>query len=135
MQVDMEPFPKNMIDYDGKKVLIQPSVADKGKGKEVIIGDVRNTNENNKNSCRKVVAKKTLDGGETLKFTITTSNVGGKRRHVTRCGYLFYTSLTVRRTDADGLGHRRTVRIIPADGPATPRNHGDHIPSTHDDQK
>jgi hypothetical protein len=135
MQVDMEPFLINMIDFDGKKVLIRPSVADKGKGKEVIIGDVRNANENNKNSCKKVVVEKILDGGETLKFTITTSNARSKRRHVTRCEYLFYTSRTVRRTDADGPGHRRTVRIIPADGPAMPRNHGDHIPSTHDDQK
>jgi hypothetical protein len=39
MQVNMEPFPINMIDFDGKKFLIWPSVADKGKGKKVIIGD------------------------------------------------------------------------------------------------
>jgi hypothetical protein len=38
--VDTEPFPINMINFDGKKVLIIPSMADKGKGKEVIIGDV-----------------------------------------------------------------------------------------------
>jgi hypothetical protein len=29
-----------MINFDGKKVLIRPSTVDKGKGKEVIIGDV-----------------------------------------------------------------------------------------------
>jgi hypothetical protein len=29
----------NVIDSEGKKVLIRPSMADKGKGKEVIIGD------------------------------------------------------------------------------------------------
>jgi hypothetical protein len=39
MQVDTEPFPINVIEFDGKKVLIGPSAADKGKGKEVIIGD------------------------------------------------------------------------------------------------
>jgi hypothetical protein len=39
MQVDTEPFPINMINFNGKKVPIRPSAADKGKGKEVLIGD------------------------------------------------------------------------------------------------
>jgi hypothetical protein len=39
MQVDTEPFPVNVIDFEGKRDLIRPSMADKGKGKEVIIGD------------------------------------------------------------------------------------------------
>jgi hypothetical protein len=76
--VDTEPFPINMIDFDGKKVLIRPNVADKGKGKEVIIGDARKADENDKSSHRKVVAERTPDGGETLKVTITTSNTGGQ---------------------------------------------------------
>jgi hypothetical protein len=63
MQVDTEHFLMNMIDFEGKKVLIRPDMADKGKGKEVIIGDARKANENNKISCRKVVAEKTPDGG------------------------------------------------------------------------
>jgi hypothetical protein len=33
MQVDMEPFLINMINFDVKKVLIRPSASDKGKGK------------------------------------------------------------------------------------------------------
>jgi hypothetical protein len=80
MQVDTEPFPMNVIDFEGKKVLFQPSIADKGKGKEVIIGDARKADENNKISWRKVVAEKTPDGEETLKNTNTTSNTGGRRR-------------------------------------------------------
>jgi hypothetical protein len=63
MQVDMEPFPMNVIDFEGKKVLIRPGMADKGKGKEVIIDDARKADENNKISCRKVVVEKTPDGG------------------------------------------------------------------------
>jgi hypothetical protein len=78
VQVDTEPFPMNMIDFEGKKVLIQHSTADKEKGKEVIIGDARKVDENDKTSCRKVVAKKTPDGRETLKVTITTSGTRGK---------------------------------------------------------
>jgi hypothetical protein len=54
-----------MIDFKGKRVLIRSNTADKGKDKEVIIGNSREADGNNKISCRKVVAEKTPDGGET----------------------------------------------------------------------
>jgi hypothetical protein len=85
MQVDMEPFPMNVIDFEGRRVLIWPSTADKRKCKEVIIGGVQKADENNKISYRKVVTEKTPDGGETLKVTITTSGTGGKRMQADRC--------------------------------------------------
>jgi hypothetical protein len=62
MQVDMKPFPMNVIDFEGKKVIIRPSTSNKGKAKEVIIDDARKDDENNKIFCMKVVAEKTLDG-------------------------------------------------------------------------
>jgi hypothetical protein len=70
----------NMIDFEGKKVLVRPNTANKGKGKEIVIGNARETDENHKISCRKVVAEKTPDGGETLKVTIMTSGTGGQAR-------------------------------------------------------
>jgi hypothetical protein len=109
MRVDMENFPINIINFDGKKVLIRPSTADKGKGKEVIIGNAREADEITKSSCRKVVTERTPDEGETLKVTITTSNAGGRHRQQTRREHLFCASRTVRRTDADGPGHRWTI--------------------------
>jgi hypothetical protein len=38
-----DPFPvdMNMVELDGKKVLVQPSQAELSKGKEVIIGEER----------------------------------------------------------------------------------------------
>jgi hypothetical protein len=48
MQVDTEPFPMNMIDFEGKKVLIRPNTDDKEKGKKVIIGNIREADERNK---------------------------------------------------------------------------------------
>jgi hypothetical protein len=75
-QEDTKPFPVNMIDFKGKRVLIRPSTANKGKDKEVIIGNAREADGNNKISCRKVLVEKTPDGGETLKVTITTSGTG-----------------------------------------------------------
>jgi hypothetical protein len=107
--VDTEHFPINMINFDVKKVLIRPSTTDKGKGKEVIIGNAREADEITKRSCRKVVTERTPDGGEILKVIITTSNAGGRRRQQTRREHLFCASRTVRRTDTDGPGHRWTV--------------------------
>jgi hypothetical protein len=68
----------NMIDFEGNRVLIRPNTADKGKDKEIIIDNAREADGNHKIYCRKVVAKKTPDGGETLKVTITTSSAGGQ---------------------------------------------------------
>jgi hypothetical protein len=87
-----------MIDFKGKRVLIRPSTADKGKDKEVIIGNAREADGNNKISCRKVVAEKTLEGGETLKVTITTSGSGGQ---------------------AQTRGHAREPILRIADGPVS----------------
>jgi hypothetical protein len=78
MQVDTEPFPMNMIDFEGKKVLTRPNTADEGKGKEIVIGNAREAGGHHKISCRKVVAEKTPDGGETLKVTITASSTRGQ---------------------------------------------------------
>jgi hypothetical protein len=80
MQVDTEPFPMNMIDFEGKKVLVRPNTTNKGKCKEIVIGNAREADENHKISCRKVVAEKTPNGGETLKVTITAYGAGGQAR-------------------------------------------------------
>jgi hypothetical protein len=108
-------------------------MTDKGKDKEVIIGDERKADENNKNSCRKVVAGRTPDGGETLKVTITTSNAGGQAQAGNQA------RVPVLRT-ADGPTHRRRRFETSSDSPdnssgrsSKPRSHDDHIPSNHDD--
>jgi hypothetical protein len=78
MQVDTKPFPMNMIDFEGKRVMVRPNTADKGKDKEIIIGNAREADGNHKISYRKAVAEETPDGGETLKVTITTSGARGQ---------------------------------------------------------
>jgi hypothetical protein len=110
MQMDTEPFPMNMINFDDKKVLVRPSAADKGKGKEIIIGNPREADENTKISCRKVVAEKTPDGGETLKITIAASNAGGQAQTGSQA------RPPVLRI-ADGPAHRRGRSGTPPDGP------------------
>jgi hypothetical protein len=100
----------NMIDFKSKRVLIRPSTADKGKDKEVIIGNSREADGNNKISCRKVVVEKTPDGGETLKVTITNSGTGGQAQ--TRA----YTREPILRI-ADGPVPRRGRSVTSPDGP------------------
>jgi hypothetical protein len=67
MQVDTEPFPMNMINFEGKRILVRPNAANKGKDKEIIIGNTRETNDNHKISCRKVVAEKLPMEGRLLR--------------------------------------------------------------------
>jgi hypothetical protein len=98
----------NMIDFEGKKVLVRPNTADKGKDKEIVIGNAREADENHKIFCRKVVAEKTPDGGETLKVTITTSGTEGQARNKEQEPML--------RTP-DGPTHRRGRSGTPPDGP------------------
>jgi hypothetical protein len=107
MQVDTEFFPMNMIDFEGKKVLVRPNAADKGKGKEIFIGNARDADENHKISCRKVVAETTPDGGETLKVTITAYGTGGQARTKEQEPVL---------CTPDGPAHRRGRSGTPPDG-------------------
>jgi hypothetical protein len=43
MKLNKDPFPMNMnmVELEGKKVLVRPSQAEMTKGKEVIIGEER----------------------------------------------------------------------------------------------
>jgi hypothetical protein len=43
MKLDKDPFPANMnvVELDGKKVLVLPSQAESTKGNEVVIGEER----------------------------------------------------------------------------------------------
>jgi hypothetical protein len=78
-QEDMEPFPMNVIDFNGKKVLIRPNTADKGKDKEVIIGNAREA-----------------DGNKLQRW-------GGKHRQGDMRENPYYASRTVRCLGADDL--------------------------------
>jgi hypothetical protein len=51
----------NMIDFEGKRILVRPNTVDKGKDKEIIIGNTREVDGNHKISCRKVVAGTIVD--------------------------------------------------------------------------
>jgi hypothetical protein len=100
----------NMIDFEGKKVLVRPNTADKDKGKETIIGNAKEADGDRKVSCRKVVAEKTPDGGETLKVTITASSTGGQAQTGRQMQEPVLRIL-------DGPARRRGRSGTPPDGP------------------
>ena len=58
MQVDTQPFSINTIEPTSKKVLVRPEMADKGKGKSIIIGDPRTSNISQGGIARKASGKR-----------------------------------------------------------------------------
>jgi hypothetical protein len=62
-QKDTKPFPMNVIDFEGKKVIIRPGATDKGEGKEVIIGNARKDDENNRTFAGRWLPRRLLMEG------------------------------------------------------------------------
>jgi len=78
MQVDKTPFPIHTLELNNPKVLLRPEQAEGAQGKNVVIGDPRPMNANNKILAREVVKEKTDDGKGTLKITIRNPRLGVK---------------------------------------------------------
>ena len=78
MQIDKQPFPMNTLGLEGKKVLIQPEVAESANKNNVAVGEPRNNKESNKVLGRAIVLGKQPDGKETLKITIKNPALGGQ---------------------------------------------------------
>jgi hypothetical protein len=67
MQVDTQPFLVNTIELTCKKVLVRPEMADKDKGKGIVIGDPRMSIISQKEIAQKASdekAKKSEDAGD-----------------------------------------------------------------------
>jgi hypothetical protein len=76
MQVDKTPFP--VLELNNPKVLLRPDQAEGAKGKNVVIGDPRLMNSNDKILAREVVAEKTHDGKSTLRIIVNAPKLGGQ---------------------------------------------------------
>jgi hypothetical protein len=103
IQVAKQPFLVSTLDLNGKKVLVRLEVADKDKGKGVLIGDPRVPDESKETFSKKVIIKNTLDGGETLKITIRPSNTGGRHIKGARPRPLLCASWTIQPIGTDSL--------------------------------
>ena len=78
MKDDKPSFPVHNIDLDNFKVLIRPEQAEGAKGKNVIIGEPRPKNVNDKIQAREVTMKTTPDGEDSLKIIVKASRPGGQ---------------------------------------------------------
>ena len=67
MQIDKAPFPVHTLEQ-----------AKGAKGKNVVIGDPRPMNANEKILAREVIKEKIDDGKDTLKITIRNPRLGGQ---------------------------------------------------------
>jgi hypothetical protein len=76
MKIDKTPFPvhtnTHTIDLNNAKVLIQLEQAEGAKGKNVVIGETRPKNIDDKILAREVVLEKAPDGKELIKITVKT---------------------------------------------------------------
>jgi hypothetical protein len=59
MQVDTEPFPINIIEPTNKRVLVRPKMVDKGKWKNIVIGDPHMSNISQGGIAQKAPDRKT----------------------------------------------------------------------------
>jgi hypothetical protein len=107
MQVNTHPFPVNIIEPTSKKVLVQPEVAGKDKGKNIVIGDPRTSNISQEEITRKALDRKTNKSGDT----------GGRLNRAAKQSSLPRASRTVRHLRTDGLVLMRTVRLTRSDNP------------------
>jgi hypothetical protein len=78
MQVDKTPFPVHTLELNNPKVLLRPEQDDGARGKNVVIGDPRPMNANDKILVMGVVVQKTPDGKSMLKITINAPRPGGE---------------------------------------------------------
>ena len=78
MQVDKTPFPVHTLELNNPKVLLRPEQAEGAQGKNVVIGDPRPMNANDKILAREVVAEKTPDGKPTLRNFVNAPMPGGQ---------------------------------------------------------
>ena len=82
MKVDKTPFPvhtnTHTIDLSNAKVLIRPEQAEGAQGKNVVIGETRPKNVNDKILAREVILEKAPDGKELIKITVKAKVPGGQ---------------------------------------------------------
>ena len=83
MKIDKTPFPVNTnthtIDLNNAKVLLRPEQAEGAKGKNVVIGEKRPKDVDDKILARELVLEKAPDGKELIKITVKAHVPGGKK--------------------------------------------------------
>ena len=77
--MDRTPFPVHTLELNNPKVLLRPEQAEGAQGMNVVIGDPRPMNANDKILAREVIVEKTPDGKPTLRIFVNAPKPGGKK--------------------------------------------------------
>ena len=78
MAIDTQPFPMNVLDLEGKKVLLRPEAAEGANKSNVVIGEPRRE-AGVKEARRAVTVTRQPDGKEVIKITVKNSTLGGQQ--------------------------------------------------------
>jgi hypothetical protein len=105
--VDTQPFHVNTIEPTCKKILVRLEVADKGKDKNTIIGDLRTSNISQEGIARKALDRKTNKSGGT----------GGRAQPSSREKLLDSSISDCPAPGADGPVLMQTIRLTQPDSP------------------
>jgi len=70
------------LELHNPKFLLRPEQAEGAQGKNVIIGDPRPMNANDRILAREVVAEKTADGKPTLRIFVNAPKPGGASKFI-----------------------------------------------------
>ena len=78
--MDKTPFPVHALELNNPKILLRPEQTEGAKGKNVVIGDPRPMNANDKILAREVASQKTPDGKTTLKIILNAPKPEGQEK-------------------------------------------------------
>ena len=78
MAIDQKPFPMNVLQMEGKKVLLRPEAAEGANKSNVVIGEPRKE-AGSKEVRRKVTLSRQPDGQEVIKIAIKNFALGGQQ--------------------------------------------------------
>jgi hypothetical protein len=73
MLVDKQPFPVNIIELASKKILVRSKVANKCKGKNIVVGDPCTSNISQGGIAQKALDRKTNKSGGTVEQAQSSS--------------------------------------------------------------
>ena len=78
MAIDTQPCPMNVLDLEGKKILLRPEAAEGATKSNVVIGESRKE-AGNKEARRQITLNRQPDGQEVIKITIKNYALEGQQ--------------------------------------------------------
>ena len=85
MAIDTQPFPMNVLDLEGKKILLRPETAEGANKSNVVFGEARKE-AGIKEARREITLTRQPDGKEVIRITVKNSTLGGQQPQARESG-------------------------------------------------